>query len=67
MKITKCDRCGQEIEYQQGMPVFLVTRTNTDTIMDMCKECRTDLVAFMHNAKVEFEEEAENDGIRRGD
>lgn len=61
MKITRCDRCGKDIEYKQGIPVFLVTRTNTATIMDMCKECRCDLVAFMHNAKVEFDEEADKE------
>ena len=48
MKIIKCDRCGKEINYTQGRPVFAVTRTNTGMYMDMCKKCRKALVNFMH-------------------
>lgn len=52
MKQILCDRCGREINYSQGMPVFAITRTNTSEIMDMCKECRKDLIIFMHGGRV---------------
>lgn len=57
MKITICDRCGKEINYSQGIPVFSITRTNTGMIMDMCKHCRIALIGFMHeeSEKVEID------------
>lgn len=64
MKQVICDRCGKIIDYTQGNPVFAITRTNTSEIMDMCKECRTDLINFMHGGRViddDYIEEAEND------
>ena len=58
MKITICDRCGKEINYSQGIPVFLITRTNTGMIMDMCKHCRIALINFMNSE----DEKVEVDG-----
>lgn len=49
MKQVICDRCGKVIDYSQGKPVFTIIRTNTCMIMDMCKDCRKDLINFMHN------------------
>ena len=64
MKQIICDRCGKVINYSQGMPVFSVIRTNTTDIMDMCKECRVDLINFMHGGRVvdsDYFEKAEAD------
>ena len=52
MRQIICDRCGKEIDYPQGTPVFAITRTNTHKIMDMCDECRMDLITFMHGGMV---------------
>ncbi len=63
MKIIICDRCGKEIDYSQGLPVFSVTRTNSGIIMDMCKHCRIALVKFMHceDEKIEIDGEGEEE------
>ena len=52
MKQIICDRCGKVIDYLQGMPLFTITYTNKSKIMDMCKECRIDLVNFMRGGRV---------------
>lgn len=49
MRIIKCDRCGSEIDYEQGVPNFTVIRTNTGVTMDMCRHCRAALINFMHD------------------
>lgn len=52
MKQIICDRCGETIDYTQGIPVFVITRTNTGMYMDMCRNCRKQLVKFMHNEEI---------------
>ncbi len=54
MRETKisCDRCGKAIDYPQGTPVFIIARGNNKKILDMCDECRMDLITFMHGGRV---------------
>lgn len=54
MRQTKiiCDRCGKEIDYPQGIPVFIIARGNNKNILDMCDECRIELINFMHGGRV---------------
>ena len=57
MKVIKCDRCGKIVDYEQGLPKFVVTRCSSYTILDMCNECRAALVEFMQMAEQEAAEE----------
>ena len=47
MKIIKCDRCGKEINYDQGRPAYMITHVSSSTIIDLCQECRKKLANFI--------------------
>lgn len=70
MKQIICDRCGEIIDYTQGIPVFVITRTNTGMYMDMCRKCREQLIKFMHNVPLDFNSKEitdEKGGAKRDD
>ena len=55
MKVTRCDRCGADVEPQpQNLTATQKDRFivfNTDFLADLCRRCMSDLMEWMGKEK----------------